>query len=410
MDTARPAAIASQPPRRRFRRLFLGATAVLLAGAIAAYVRQDRRQAPAMPPPAAIPVILTQVQQRDVPIVLTGLGTVTALNTVTVRSQVTGQLISVDFREGQAVKKGDLLAQIDPRTYQAQLDQAEATHARDEAHLANAQANLGRYVPLQKEGFAPDQQVAGQRAAVLEQENQIKADQAAVDLASTELSYTRLVAPIDGVTGLRLLDAGNIIRAADSRSAANADSLVVVTQVQPISVIFTLAANDILPVQEALAKGPVTTLAFSADGKTELDTGRLLLLDNLADPSSGTIRLKAEFPNLQRRLWPGTFVNIEVVTATQHDGLTVPLSAVQEGPQGRFVFVVAADRKVSMRPVSIRQTLNGEALIERGLAAGETVVAQGQYRLVPGALVTAADPRDPGAVSNGSSASAGMLP
>jgi len=364
-------------------------------------------------PVPAVPVIGAIVEQHDVPIVLTGLGTVTALNSATIRSQVTGLLTSVNFQEGQFVKKGDLLAQIDPRTYQAQLDQAEAALGRDQAHLANAQANLSRYVPLQKEGFAPDQQVAGQQAAVAEQQNQVKADQAAVDSAKTELSYTSLVAPFDGVTGLRLLDVGNIIRSGDSTtqsSSTSANSLVVITQVQPISVIFTLATNDILDVQEALTKGPVTTIALSQDGKRHLDTGRLLLVDNQADPSSGTVRLKAEFPNPQRRLWPGTFVNVQLVTSVQHDGLTVPLAAIQQGPQGQFVFVVGPDHTVSTRQVSVRQTLNGEALVDNGLSAGETVVAQGQYRLTAGSLVTLADPSHAGAVSNSSTASAGMLP
>jgi multidrug efflux system membrane fusion protein len=359
----------------------------------------------ATPAPAlAVPVIATTVQQRDFPIVLTGIGTVTALNTATVRSQVTGLLVDVPFKEGQSVKKGDLLAQIDPRTFQAQLDEAVAALARDQAHLENAQINLGRYVPLAKQGFAPEQQVATQRAMVAQQQATVENDQAAIEYAKTELDYTRLVAPFDGVTGIRLLDVGNIIQ------PTTTTGLVVVTQLQPISIIFTLPMADIPEVQDALAKGPLETIAFSQDGKTQLDTGQLLLVDNQADPTSGTVRLKALFPNQQRRLWPGTFVNVRLVTSVQHNGLTVPLDAIQQGPQGQFVFVVGQDHKVVMRPVSVRETLTGEALIDKGLSAGEAVVVRGQYRLLQGTLVALADPNNPSAVPNPSTATSGMLP
>ena len=390
---------------RRWTKLGLASIAVaLLAGGIIAYLRPDRDQAPAAAAPQPVPVITTTVQLHDVPIVLTGLGTVTALNTATVRSQVTGLLISVDFQEGQSVKKGDLLAQIDPRTFQAQLDEAEAALTRDQAHLENAQINLSRYVPLAKQGFTPEQQVATQRAKVAQQQATVKNDQAAIEFAKTELSYTSLVAPFDGVTGIRLLDVGNIIHPTDP------SGLVVVTQVQPISVIFTLPTTNISEVQDALARGPLETIAFSQDDKTQLDSGRLLLVDNQADPSSGTVRLKGLFPNQQRRLWPGTFVNLRLVTSVQHEGLTVPLDAVQQGPQGQMVFVVGQDHKVAIRPVSVRQSLNGEALVDKGLSAGETVVVRGQYRLSSGTLVTLADPNDLNAVPNPSTASSGMLP
>jgi multidrug efflux system membrane fusion protein len=186
--------------------------------------------------------------------------------------------------------------------------------------------------------------------------------------------------------------------------------MVVVTQLQPISVFFTLATTDIQQVQDALQKGPLVAAAFSQDDKTKLDTGTLLLVDNQADPTSGTVRLKASFPNKQQRLWPGTFVNVELVTAIQHDGLTIPLDAVQQGPQGQYVFLVGTDRRVAMRPVSIRQSLHGEALIDQGLSVGEVVVVRGQYRLLPGSLVSLADPRDPNVVPNPSTASSGMLP
>jgi membrane fusion protein, multidrug efflux system len=394
---------------------FAGIAIALLAVGIVVYARSDRDQAPEAATLQPVPVIATTVQQHDVPIMLTGLGTVTALNTATVRSQITGLLISVDFKEGQSVKKGDLLAQIDPRTYQAQLDQAEATLGHDQVHLQNGQLNLQRYSDLAKSNSIALQQVDNQRAAVAELDAQVKSDQAAVESAKAELSYTSLVAPFDGVTGLRLLDVGNIIHPPTSSVTAQStqsdpNALVVVTQIQPISVVFTLATTSIPEVQNAVAKGPLQAIAFSQDDKTQLDTGNLLVVNNQADPGSGTVQLKAEFPNQQRQLWPGTFVNVRLVLSTQHDALTVPLDAVQQGPQGQVVFVVGPDHKVALRPVSMRQSFNGIALIDKGLAAGDTVVIRGQYRLSPGTLVTLANPNDPNAVPNPSTASSGMLP
>src|SRR5215813_3537567 len=362
-------------------------------------------------PPAPVPVIATTVQKQNFPIVLTGIGNVTALNSATVRSMVTEQIISIDFKDGQFVKKGDLLAQLDPSTYQAQLDQAEANLARDQAHLQNAELNLSRYVPLEKKGFAPEQQVATQQAMIAQQEATIQADQAAIEYAKTELSYTKLVAPFDGVAGIRLLDVGNIIHSSSTRgSPTEPNALVVINQVQPINVIFTLAAATIPEVQDALANGPVKAIALSADGKTELDTGTLAAIDNQANTTSGTISLKAIFPNSERRLWPGMFVNVRVITQVQNNGLTIPLAAVQQGPQGQYVFVVDSERKVAMQPVSVRETLNGEALIDKGLSAGETVVVRGQYRLTPGTVVSLANPKEPAAVPNPTTASAGLLP
>jgi multidrug efflux system membrane fusion protein len=343
--------------------------------------------------------------------VLTGIGNVAALNSAIVRSMVTEQIISIDFKDGQDVKKGQLLAQLDPSTYQAQLEQAEANFARDEAHLENGRINLGRYVPLEKQGYAPEQQVATQKAKIAQEESVIKADQAAIAYAKTQINYTKLVAPFDGVAGIRLLDVGNIIHSSASRgSPSEPNALVAINQIQPISVMFTLAATDIPAVQEALAKGPVKAIALSADGKTELATGTLAALDNQANTTSGTITLKAIFPNENRKLWPGMFVNVRVVTQVQENGLTVPLDAVQQGPQGQFVFVVSSDHKVTMQPVSVSETLNGRALIDKGLSAGDTVVVRGQYRLTPGTVVSLANPDDPAAVANPTPASAGLLP
>ena len=410
--------------RHGWPKFVLTALAVaLVTGGIVLYSRQGRDPAPASAPPQPVPVIATTVQEHDVPIVLTGLGTVTALNTAAVRSQITGLLVSVDFKEGQLVKKGDLLAQIDPRTYQAQLDESEATLAHDQVHLKNGEVNLQRYTELVKQDSVAVQMRDNQQAAVDELNAQITNDQSAVEFAKTQLSYTRLVAPFDGVAGFRLLDVGNVMTpprstAATATATATAqsnqtgsDTLVVVTQLQPISVIFTLATTSIAEVQDAMAKGPLQAIAFSQDDKTQLDTGSLLVVNNQADPGSGTIQLKAEFPNPQHHLWPGEFVNVQLVVSTQHNGLTIPLDAVQQGPQGRrVVFVVGRDQKVEIRPVSMRQSLNGVGLIDKGLSAGETVVVRGQYRLQPGTLVTLANPNNPDAVPNPSTASSGMLP
>jgi membrane fusion protein, multidrug efflux system len=364
---------------------------------------------PAAPPP--VPVIATTVKQQGFPIVRTGIGNVAALNSATVRAMVTEPIISIDFKDGEYVKKGQPLAQLDPSTYQAQLDQAEANLARDAAHLENGRINLGRYVPLAKQGAATQQEADTQQAKVAQEQAVIKADQAAIESAKTELSYTKLVAPFDGVAGIRLLDVGNIIHSSTTRgSPTEPNALVVINQVQPISVMFTLGAADIAEVQEALAKGPVKAIALSTDGKTELDTGTLDAIDNQVNTTSGTITLKAIFANPDRKLWPGMFVNVQIVTQVRDNALTVPLDAVQQGPQGQYVFVVGADHKVAMQPVSVRETLNGEALIDKGLNAGETVVVRGQYRLMPDTVVSLANPNNPASVPNPTPASAGLLP
>ncbi len=284
---------------------FAAAAAALAAAAAFAYIRYDRREPSAVGPPPPVPVIAATVQQHDVTIILTGLGTVTAFNTAGVRSQITGLLVSVDFKEGQLVKKGDLLAQIDPRTNQAQLDEAEATLAHDQVHLKNGELNLQRYTELVRQDSAAVQQRDNQQAAVDELNAQIANDQSAVEYAKTQLSYTRLVAPFDGVTGFRLLDVGNVMTPPRSTTATattqsngiGSDTLVMVTQLQPISVIFTLPTTRIAEVQDAMAKGPPEAIAFSQDDRTQLDVGSLLVVNNQADPGSGTIQLKAEFPN-----------------------------------------------------------------------------------------------------------------
>ena len=374
--------------------------AVAAAGAALA-VWHFQAPAPALIPPAPVPVVTALVQQGDVPIILSGLGTVQALNTATIRSQVTGLLQSVDFVEGQQVKRGDILAQIDPRPYQALLAQAQAQMGRDQAQLANTETNLNRNLPLLSKGFATDQQVTDQKSQVSQLQSAIKSDEAAVDNAQTQLSYATLTAPFDGVTGVRQTDVGNIIHPTD------AQGLVTMTQVQPIAVLFTLPASDIAQVQDALAVGKVEAIAYDQAGTKALDTGQLLLVNNQADPATGTVQLKALFPNLQRRLWPGTFVNVELTTSVAKAALTVPADAVQQGPQGAFIYVVGDGSKADVRPVQTGQQRRNVAIITKGLNPGETVVVQGQYRLTAGVAVVPSKPAD---VPSSSTATAGLLP
>ncbi len=380
----------------------IGLSAALLAAiAAGAWRVLAPAPAPAVKAAAAIPVVVAEVQQRSVPIILDGLGTVQAQNMAVIRSQVTGLLQSVNFVEGQTVHRGDLLAQVDPRPYQARLVQAEAQLSRDQAHAANAQVNLDRNEPLLKRGFATDQQVTDEKSQVSQEQSAIKSDQAAVEDAHTQLSYTSLTAPFDGITGVRTLDVGNIIHPTDVQG------LVTETQVQPISILFTIPAANIPQVQDALAAGPVQAAAFDQSGVRQLDAGRLLLINNQADPSSGTVQLKAEFPNLQRRLWPGTFVNVELTVRTVKDGLVIPTDAVQQGASGEFVFVVGEGSKVAPRPVTVAQRNRGSALVQTGLKAGDAVVVQGQYSLVDGTVVA---PSNPDQVASNSAASSGLLP
>jgi multidrug efflux system membrane fusion protein len=386
------------------KRLRIGIALVALVGIALVWHFARNHRAPAKADVASepIPVVAANVARRDVPIYLTGLGTVQASNTVAVTAQVEGVLQTVAFLEGQDVKKGQLLVQIDPRPYKAQLEEAIAKKAVDEAQLDHARRDLERYAKLAPLDYTSKITLDATSAQVAQFVAQVAGDQASIDYARTQLEYTTITSPINGRTGIRLIDAGNVVHATNT--------MVVVTQLQPISVFFTLATTHIQEVQDALRQGPLRANAFSQDDKTQLDSGTLLLVDNQADPGSGTVRLKATFPNEQRRLWPGTFVNVQLVTAIKHDGLTIPLDAVQQGPQGQYVFVVGAERKAVVRAVSVRQSFRGEALVDKGLSEGETVVVRGQYRLLPGSLVSLADPGNPNAVPNPSTASAGMLP
>ena len=353
---------------------------------------------------AAVPVTVAKVQQHDVPIVLEGLGTVTPLNLATIRTQVQGTLESVDFIEGQEVKRGDVLARIDPRVYEAQVDQAEAALARDQASLKNAKTNLARTQPLADRGFATQQLLDTQNSQVAQGDGTVALDNAALEAAQTQLSFTTITAPFDGVTGIRRIDPGNIVQPSD------ANGLVVLTQLQPIAVIFTLPSTDIPSVRQALASGDASVDAYDAQNRQKLDHGSLMLIDNQVDSSTGTVRLKASFPNASKTLWPGSFVNIHLTIAIRRNALTVPLTAVQQGPHGAFVYVIGPNNVVSARNVTVGQSRAGRILIEQGLSPDETVVTAGQYRLNPGTAVEieAGDKKDQ--VQTATTASAGMLP
>ncbi len=328
-----------------------------------------------------VSVDTASVTRQDVPVYLSGLGTVTALNTVTITARVDGQLQKVAFTEGQDVKAGDLLAQIDPRVYQAALDQAIAKKAQDTAQLQNAQRDLERYVALSKNDFASKQQLDTQRAQVAQLQAQIQGDQAAIENAKTQLDYTTITAPIDGRTGFRLVDQGNNVHTSDTTG------IVVITQIHPITVVFTLPEENLQAVAQALAAGPVPVTALGSDSKTELAQGQIKLIDNEIDQTTGTARLKAEFPNTDNKLWPGEFVNIRVLLQTRHDALTMPSAAVQHGPDGVFTYVVKPDATVEARPLTIGIDTGRVVVVDNGLDVGEQVVTAGQYRLQPGTSV-----------------------
>src|SRR5271165_4513982 len=376
---------------------------VVLAAAAFAVIhwRFADQTAPAPAAASPVPVVTAQVQQHDEPIVLSGIGTVEALNTASIQSQVTGVLEEVDFTEGQTVKKGDVLAKIDPRLYQAALKQAQGQLAKDTALHAQAESDLARYEKLGTENSIALQQVADQKFLVAQYAAAMETDQGLIKSDQTQLDYTTLRAPFDGVTGLLQIQIGNLIQ------PTNTTGIVVLMQVQPISVVFTLPNVDIASVQEAMTRGPVQATVYDQSGSKQLDVGTLLAINNQAAPTSGTVQLKAIFPNQHRQLWPGTFVNVDVTTSVVHNTLTIPTNALQQNDKGQFVYVVGADNRVSIEPVEVTQRLHAVALISKGLQAGDTVVVQGQYRLTPGTLVAAAKPSE---APDPSTASAGMLP
>ena len=363
--------------------IMIAVLAVAAGGAVAVTRTSAFRPAPPPVPaaPPAISVVAASVQSHDVPIYLRGVGTVIAFNNVIVRSQITGQLVKISFVQGQTVKTGDVLAVIDPRPYQAQLDQAIANRDRDQAHLENAKIDFNRYTELAKEKSIAQQLADSQKAIVAQIAAIIQSDEAIIESARVNLSYTNLTSPIDGVTGIRQIDIGNIIHPTD------VNGLVDVAQIEPISLIFTLPQTDFTRVQERMAQGTLTVFVDDQNGR-QIDQGKLNLIDNQIIQTTGTIRLRAEFPNEKHLLWPGELVNVRLLLDTEHNALTVDSSAVQQGPNGAYVYVVDGNKTARMQPVHVVQIDSAQALIDRGLVANQEVVVAGQYKLQPGSHVT----------------------
>jgi membrane fusion protein, multidrug efflux system len=330
----------------------------------------------------AVPVLAGTAEAKDVPIIVRGIGSVQAYNMVAVKSRVDGNIVKVAFTEGQYVHQGDLLMQIDPRPYQAQLEQAEANKAKDQANLENAQRDLARYAAIVSSQLAVTrQQYDTQRATVQQDEATVQSDQAQIDAAKLNVAYSSITSPIDGVTGLRLVDIGNLVQ------ASAATPLVVVTQIKPIYVTFTVPERDLDRIRQAMAQHSLTVLAFNADDNKQLSSGTLKVINNQVDQSTGTVTLKAEFPNQDLALWPGEFVNAHLVLETVKNGVTVPAGAVQMGPTGPFVYVITNNSTVKAQPITVSEVENGTALIGQGLKAGARIVVSGQTGLSPGVRV-----------------------
>ena len=355
---------------------------VLLVVAVAGYGFYAWRGSTAMaaPPPAkasaAVPVSIATVERRDMAVSLTGLGTVQASQTVNIHTRVDGTLQSVNFTEGQNVKAGDVLARLDPRLAQAALAQAQAAQAKDEAQLRGAQADLTRYTTLAQKDYASKQSLDQQQATVDQLKASISSDVAAIQSAQADLDYMTITAPIDGRMGIRQLDAGNVVHASDTIPIG------VLATLKPVSVLFTLPEKNLDAIQKAMGNGAVPVVATREDG-TVLGTGTLDVVDNLIDTTTGTIRLKASFPNRDERLWPGAFVHAAVAIDTLKDALTVPLAAVQRGPDGLFAWVIGADGIATMKTIETGHVSDGVTVVEKGLSVGDRVVTNGQYRLRP---------------------------
>lgn len=368
------------------RTLVIGIVLIALAAAFyyvfSASAPQQRRGGRFAAGEGPVPVLVAPAARADVPVYMDAVGTIKALNTVTVRPQVDGKLLSVNFKEGDDIKKGDVLAKIDPVIYQAQLNQAIAKKAQDEAQLANSKIDLERYERLAATAAINKQQADTQRALVAQYTALVQADQAAIDNAQAMLGYTTITAPIDGRTGIRMVDEGNYVRSADANS-----SIVVITQLQPISVLFNLPQQDLSQVNTAFNKGPLNVEAQRSDNDAVIDRGVLRVVDNQVDQTTGTVKLKAEFPNANLQLWPGQFVNIRLLVDTLKQVVVIPTGAVQRGPNGTFVYVVKDDDTVSVRPITVQKQDETQTVISKGLEAPERVVTTGFVRLTDGTKV-----------------------
>jgi membrane fusion protein, multidrug efflux system len=373
----------------------IGIAAILLLAGAAIYlygVGGNGPQATAQMPAPAVPVTAGTVVAEDVPIYLQGIGTVQAYNMVTVKTRVDGAIVKVDFKEGQEVREGDPLFQIDPRPYQAALEQAQAAKQKDEAQLVGAKLDLDRYSKLVGTGYQTRQSYDQQTALVAQLQAAIKGDQATIDNAQLNLGYADIRSPIDGRLGARLVDKGNLVHASDNTA------LVTITEVKPIFVSFTLPQDTLDQLRQEQQKSPLAVRAYSSDGSKLLSEGKLTLIDNSIDQTTGTIHLKARFDNLDERLWPGEFVSLRVILRVRPHVATVPAQTVQEGPEGNYAYIIKPDDTVERRNVDVAAVQDGLAVVTKGLSPGERVVVEGQYRLTEGARVKIL-PSRPGAAS-----------
>jgi multidrug efflux system membrane fusion protein len=353
---------------------------LVIVGGVIAYQMHARSQAASKDSAnsSIVSVGVATVEKKDMPYYLSGLGNVTPFNTVTVHTRVDGQLMSVNFQEGQFVHAGDVLANIDPRPYQVALNQAEGQLAKDEASQADARVDLGRYQQLWQQGVVARQQLDTQQATVGQFEGAIQSDKAQIDNEKLQLTYCRITSPIDGRVGLRLVDPGNIVHAAD------ANGMLVITQVQPIAVIFTLPEDNIPEVIDVMKKRQLTVQAYGRDNKALLATGKLLTLDNQIDQTTGTLRLKSEFTNQDSSLWPNQFVNVRLLLDVRQNSIVVSSAAIQKGAQGSFVYVANANNQAEVRPVQVEFTEGNASVVSHGLSAGESVVVDGADKLQAG--------------------------
>lgn len=378
---------AAAPQTSSSRRwIWVAVIAVLLVAAFVWSRGQHKNRAAAAAASSAsaesrpVSVQTVTVQRADIPVVLEGLGSVTPIATVLVKTQVDGRLENVYFKEGQTVKKGQLLAQIDPRPYQIQLQQGQAALTRDNAQIQNARLNLSRYETLRTQNLVAQQQIDDQRTLVAQTEAAIQSDRAQISSAQLMLNYSHITSPIAGVTGVRLVDPGNIIRAAD------ANGIVVVTQLDPIAVMFTLPEDDLQRVSQAMAKGPLQVRAFSRDGTKSLAVGQVLMIDNQINTATATIRLKATFDNTDHALWPNAFVKARLTLETQKNAITLPNAAIQRGPQGTFVYLVK-NGQAQVKPIEVASIQGDLSIIRSGIDESDVVVTEGQNQLRPGAKV-----------------------
>ena len=371
----------------------IGAVVILSLAAIVAIWRlspgTEVPVAAAQTPTPGIPVTAGTVAAQDVPIFLNGIGTVQAYNMVAIKSRVDGQIVKVDFKEGQDIKTGDPLFQVDPRPFQAALEQAQANKQKDEAQLVGAQLDLDRYEKLIGSGWQTRQSYDQQKATVGQLQASIKGDEAQINTAKLNLSYADIRSPIDGRLGARLVDKGNLVHANDNTP------LVMITEVKPIFVSFTLPQDNFDDLREGQNKSPLGVYAYSGDGKKQLAEGKLTLIDNAIDQATGTIHLKARFDNEDERLWPGEFVSLRVILSTRQNVATVPSQTVQDGPDGHYAYIIKPDNTVERRAVEIASIQDGIAVVTNGLTPGERVVVDGQYRLTNGARVNPQAPSAP---------------